>query len=175
MCNFSEEFLWYGIVSTTLELICFVSPPLAPLSLRWIIQRHSPAYSTLGAATKLYGVGKCISSLATKPPRATHRTTPLPHCPITSPNLHRTTPSALHFLLSEEQKQSKTYSSGYSHVVTHRSTSPPVRSLSTGERTGSSVLCDLWPYVKARACNDPYIGYQWSAERRQELVEWLDT
>ena len=44
-------------------------------------------------------------------------------------------------------KKSKTYSSGYSHVVTHRSTSPPVRSLSTGERTGSSVFCDLWPYV----------------------------
>ncbi|KAH9814279.1 6-aminohexanoate-dimer hydrolase, partial [Teratosphaeria destructans] len=37
--------------------------------------------------------------------------------------------------------------SGYSHVVTHRSTNPPVHSLSSGERTGSSVLCDLWPYV----------------------------
>ncbi|KXL44866.1 hypothetical protein M433DRAFT_67868, partial [Acidomyces richmondensis BFW] len=44
-------------------------------------------------------------------------------------------------------KRSKTYSSGDSHVVTHRSTNPPVHSLSTGERTGSSVLCDLWPYV----------------------------
>ena len=41
----------------------------------------------------------------------------------------------------------KTYNSGYSHVVTHRTTSPPVRSLSSGERTGSSVLCDLWSYV----------------------------
>ncbi|KYG39636.1 hypothetical protein M433DRAFT_79699, partial [Acidomyces richmondensis BFW] len=38
-----------------------------------------------------------------------------------------------------------------SHVVTHRSTNPPVHSLSTGERTGSSVLCDLWPYVPMMA------------------------
>jgi len=36
--------------------------------------------------------------------------------------------------------KSKTYSSEYSHVVTS-DTSPPVRSLSTGERTG---------YVKSR-------------------------
>ena len=42
---------------------------------------------------------------------------------------------------------SKTYSSDYSHVVTHCSTNPPVRSLSSGERTGSSILCGLWPYV----------------------------
>lgn len=32
-------------------------------------------------------------------------------------------------------------------MVTHSTTNPPVRSLSTGERTGSSVLSDLWPYV----------------------------
>ena len=43
--------------------------------------------------------------------------------------------------------KSKTYSSGYSHMVTHRSTSPPVDSLGTGERTGSSVFYRLWPYV----------------------------
>ena len=35
-------------------------------------------------------------------------------------------------------------------MVTHRTTSPPVRSLSSGERTGSSVLCDLWSYVLER-------------------------
>ena len=46
------------------------------------------------------------------------------------------------------QQKCKTYSRWYSHVVTHRSTNYPVRSLSTGERTGSSVLCDLWPYVE---------------------------
>ena len=45
------------------------------------------------------------------------------------------------------RQKGKTYNSGYSHVVTHRTTSPPVRSLSSGERTGSSVLCDLWSYV----------------------------
>ena len=47
-------------------------------------------------------------------------------------------------------QKGKTYNSGYSHVVTHRTTSPPVRSLSSGERTGSSVLCDLWSYVPDR-------------------------
>lgn len=48
------------------------------------------------------------------------------------------------------EQKCKTYSSGESHVVTRRSTNPPVHSLSTGERTGSSVFCDLWPYVKYR-------------------------
>ena len=47
----------------------------------------------------------------------------------------------------ERAKNYKTYSRRYSHVVTHRSTNRLVRSLSTGERTGSSVFCDLWPYV----------------------------
>ncbi|EMC97812.1 hypothetical protein BAUCODRAFT_404627 [Baudoinia panamericana UAMH 10762] len=56
-----------------------------------------------------------------------------------------------------ETRKSKTYSSGYSHVVTHRSTNPPVRSLSTGERTGSSILCDLWPYVLNEAKNIVHI------------------
>ena len=47
----------------------------------------------------------------------------------------------------KEGQKGKTYSRWYSHVVTHRSTNHPVRSLSTGERTGTSVFCDLWPYV----------------------------
>ena len=41
----------------------------------------------------------------------------------------------------------KTYSRRDSHVVTHRSTSLPVRSLYMGERTGSLAFCVLWPYV----------------------------
>jgi hypothetical protein len=45
------------------------------------------------------------------------------------------------------KRKRNTYSSGYSHVVTHRSTNPPVRSLSMPERTGWPVFCDLWPYV----------------------------
>ena len=44
-------------------------------------------------------------------------------------------------------ENSKTYSRRDSHVVTHRSTNRPVRCLSSGERTGSSVFTDLWPYV----------------------------
>lgn len=38
------------------------------------------------------------------------------------------------------RRKSKTYNSRYSHVVTHRSTNLPVTSLSSGERTGSSVF-----------------------------------
>jgi len=48
---------------------------------------------------------------------------------------------------NDADSKNKTYSSGDSHVVTHRTTNPPVRSLSTPERTGWSVLCDLRPYV----------------------------
>jgi hypothetical protein len=47
-------------------------------------------------------------------------------------------------------KKSKTYNSGYSLVVTHLTTNPPVSCLSTAERTGSSVLKILWSYVKER-------------------------
>jgi hypothetical protein len=42
----------------------------------------------------------------------------------------------------------KTYNSGDSPVVTHLTTSPPVKGLTCGERTGSSVLLNLWSYVK---------------------------
>ena len=50
-------------------------------------------------------------------------------------------------IISKCQKESKTYNSRYSLVVTHLTTNRPVRSLSTRERTGSSVFCDLWSYV----------------------------
>ena len=53
--------------------------------------------------------------------------------------------------------KNKTYSSGYSHVVTHRSTNPPIRSLSMPERTGWPVLYDLWPYVLIMACSIAYV------------------
>jgi hypothetical protein len=45
-------------------------------------------------------------------------------------------------------KRSKTYNSGYSPVVTHLTTNPPVHCLSTAERTGSSIFSVLWSYVK---------------------------
>ncbi|EME42968.1 hypothetical protein DOTSEDRAFT_132699, partial [Dothistroma septosporum NZE10] len=41
----------------------------------------------------------------------------------------------------------KTYNTGDSHVVTHRSTSPAVNCLYMGERTGSLILSYLWSYV----------------------------
>ena len=45
------------------------------------------------------------------------------------------------------QQKAKTYAREYSRVVTHRSTSPPVTSLSTRERTGSPVFLHLCAYV----------------------------
>jgi hypothetical protein len=40
-----------------------------------------------------------------------------------------------------------TYNSGYSLVVTHLTTNPPVRCLNRAERTGSLVFNVLWSYV----------------------------
>ncbi|KAF2874006.1 hypothetical protein BDV95DRAFT_592155 [Massariosphaeria phaeospora] len=45
---------------------------------------------------------------------------------------------------SVQNAKTKTYNSGYSLVVTHLTTNPPVHCLSTAERTGSSVLSVLW-------------------------------
>ena len=45
-------------------------------------------------------------------------------------------------------KNPKTYNSGYSPVVTHLTTNPPVSCLSTAERTGSAGFRILWSYVK---------------------------
>ncbi|KAF2196145.1 hypothetical protein GQ43DRAFT_378051, partial [Delitschia confertaspora ATCC 74209] len=44
-------------------------------------------------------------------------------------------------------KHTKTYNSQDSHVVTHRNTNWPVRSLSTADRTGSPIFSYLWSYV----------------------------
>ena len=46
------------------------------------------------------------------------------------------------------KKIAKTYNSGYSLVVTHLTTDPPVRCLNRAERTGSLVFNVLWSYVK---------------------------
>jgi hypothetical protein len=50
--------------------------------------------------------------------------------------------------MQEQREKAKTYNSGDSLVVTHLTTNPPVRCLSTAERTGSSVLIVLWSYVE---------------------------
>jgi hypothetical protein len=47
-----------------------------------------------------------------------------------------------------KQKKAKTYNSGYSLVVTHLTTNPPVRCLNRAERTGSLVFNVLWSYVE---------------------------
>jgi hypothetical protein len=43
--------------------------------------------------------------------------------------------------------QTKTYNSGYSLLVTHATTNPPVHCLYMAERTGSLVFSVLWSYV----------------------------
>ena len=48
-------------------------------------------------------------------------------------------------------KKAKTYNSGYSLVVTHLTTNPPVRCLNRAERTGSLVFNVLWSYVSGGA------------------------
>ncbi|KAF1942817.1 hypothetical protein EJ02DRAFT_344672, partial [Clathrospora elynae] len=55
------------------------------------------------------------------------------------------------------KKKVKTYNSRDSPVVTHLTTSPPVRGLTCGERTGSSVLLYLWSYVAVRVTDFLYI------------------
>jgi hypothetical protein len=54
-------------------------------------------------------------------------------------------------------KKTKTYNSGYSPVVTHLTTNPPVHCLSTAERTGSSIFSVLWSYVKGRDSCEIYV------------------
>jgi hypothetical protein len=52
----------------------------------------------------------------------------------------------------------KTYNSGYSLVVTHLTTNPPVRCLNRAERTGSLVFNVLWSYVEDSLPEYTYIA-----------------
>ena len=61
-------------------------------------------------------------------------------------------------LICKERKKAvnaktKTYNSGYSLVVTHLTTNPPVRCLNRAERTGSLVFNVLWSYVEEKQCS----------------------
>ena len=58
---------------------------------------------------------------------------------------------------SKSTKKSKTYNSGYSLVVTHLTTNPPVRCLNRAERTGSLVFNVLWSYVNVIPDTTSYI------------------
>jgi hypothetical protein len=71
------------------------------------------------------------------------------HAPITAYpfSLYTTLAWAYRNLMGKKEK-AKTYNSGYSLVVTHLTTNPPVRCLNRAERTGSLVFNVLWSYVK---------------------------
>jgi hypothetical protein len=58
---------------------------------------------------------------------------------------------------SKKDVITKTYNSGDSPVVTHLTTSPPVRCLNRAERTGSLVFNVLWSYVKKVVVDANYI------------------
>ncbi|AEO59258.1 hypothetical protein MYCTH_2064829, partial [Thermothelomyces thermophilus ATCC 42464] len=45
------------------------------------------------------------------------------------------------------KKETKTYNTGDSPVVTDLSTNPAISSLTLGERTGSRIFYCLWSYV----------------------------
>ena len=60
-------------------------------------------------------------------------------------------------ILQQQQKMAKTYNSGYSLVVTHLTTNPPVRCLNRAERTGSLVFNVLWSYVSVLPNHTLYI------------------
>ena len=47
----------------------------------------------------------------------------------------------------KETRKRKTYSTGYSLVVTDPTTNPAITGLTMGERTGSRIFLYLWPYV----------------------------
>jgi hypothetical protein len=53
---------------------------------------------------------------------------------------------------TQQKAMTKTYNSRDSLLVTHATTSPPIRSLDMTEQTGSLVFCDLWLYVEERPC-----------------------
>ena len=73
------------------------------------------------------------------------------------------------------EKRQKTYNSGYSPVVTHLTTNPPVSCLSTAERTGRAGFRILWSYVKDRGQADVYIDVTCVANvcLRGPLPPWL--
>jgi hypothetical protein len=92
-----------------------------------------------------------LSSSISKPSRSLQASA---HLCIHSPTT-LTRPTHLHLPKPERAKynkkpEKKTYNSGDSPVVTHLTTSPPVRCLNRAERTGSLVFNVLWSYVKVK-------------------------
>jgi hypothetical protein len=67
------------------------------------------------------------------------------------------------------QKHKKTYNSGYSPVVTHLTTNPPVHCLSTAERTGSSIFSVLWSYVEEQD-----MMYYYNVNKTGGVRQWMN-
>jgi hypothetical protein len=68
---------------------------------------------------------------------------------------------ANHARSNSKKTMPKTYNSGYSLVVTHLTTNPPVRCLNRAERTGSLVFNVLWSYVECSFVCTIHIAEKW--------------
>jgi hypothetical protein len=80
-------------------------------------------------------------------------------CPAKSKSRTTNAPQ-MSFDRPEVQKNiQNTYNSGYSLVVTHLTTNPPVRCLNRAERTGSLVFNVLWSYVEGIVILLNHISY----------------
>jgi hypothetical protein len=71
---------------------------------------------------------------------------------------------------NKPRKMPKTYNSGYSLVVTHLTTNPPVRCLNRAERTGSLVFNVLWSYVKELLSFLSYIAHKITVSPYEVIV-----
>jgi hypothetical protein len=80
-------------------------------------------------------------------------------------------------LPATKPSKTKTYNSGYSLVVTHLTTNPPVHCLSTAERTGSSIFSVLWSYVEEVVTCLHYIAIdrRWQKSLSQMAEEHINT
>ena len=65
-----------------------------------------------------------------------------------------------------EKAKKKTYNTGDSLVVTDPTTSPALRGLYSGERTGPSVFHELWSYVAVCSRSKTYNGIP------PDVVQW---
>ena len=80
-----------------------------------------------------------------------------------------------------KKRTKKTYNTGDSLVVTDPTTSPALRSLCTGERTGPSIFYELWSYVltsspkRIKEASSTASIRQVSTLFRAEQVQWIET
>ena len=116
-----------------LQLQIFTSKSQAPIPIRRIDapKRQSNTFRIRPARLVLCKRGVVVARLS--------------HAPLNWRVLHQNPQNSG----AKKAKRKKTYNSGYSLVVTHPTTNPPIDCLCMAERTGCPVLSLLWSYVTA--------------------------